>query len=226
MRRVLPLLLLCACNLRAPRTTVQICAANNQCDRGDVCYFGQCAAPGSSSLSIVEAEVQPPNNSQLGFLQQGGIDLRQSAVRDFALQPPFAVTGVVHQDQDVGTPTPVAGAVLTFTDHHPAIVDRVDRVTAKTDANGQFSAQLPAATWDLLLKPPPPAPPLRISSVLSAAPSAPLDLHLPMPSLRVSFPGQVSAGGIALTGARVTAVDGSGAALSAPATTADGGFTL
>ncbi len=173
MRRALPLLFLCACNLRAPRTTVQICAANNQCDRGDVCYFGQCAAPGSTNLSLVEAEVQPPNNSQLGFLQQGGIDLRQSIVRDFALQPPFAVTGVVHQDQDDGTTTPVAGAVLTFTDHHPAIVDRVDQVTAKSDANGQFSAQLPAATWDLLLQPPPPAPPMRISPLLNSAAAQP-----------------------------------------------------
>jgi hypothetical protein len=231
VRRALPLLLLCACNLRAARTTVQICAANNQCDRGDVCYFGQCATPGSSNLSLVEAEVQPPNSSQLGFLQAGGIDLRQAVAHDFALQPPFAVTGVVHQDQESGLPTVVADATLTFTDHHPAIVDRVDRVTARTDANGQFSAQLPAATWDLLLQPPPPAPPMRISSPLSAAPSAPLDLHLPKPSLRTSFSGQVSAvtsagTTIPLTGARVTAVDGSGAALSAPATTADGGFTL
>lgn len=228
MRRALPLLLLCACNLRAARTTVQICTANNQCDRGDVCYFGQCATPGASSLSLVEAEVQPPSSSQFGFLQKSGIDLRQSAVRDFALQPPFAVTGVVHQEQDSGLLTLVVGATLTFTDHHPEIVDRVDRVTAKTDANGQFSAQLPAASWDLLVQPPPPAPPMRISSLLSAAPSAPLDLHLPKPSSLVSFNGQVSAGAppIPLTGARVTAVDGNGAALSAPATTADGGFTL
>src|SRR5205823_7126073 len=41
-----------------------------------------------------------------------------------------------------------------------------------------------------------------------------------------SVNGTVSTGGAPLTGARIAAVDGAGLALSAPTTTADGGYSL
>jgi hypothetical protein len=227
MRLALPAaLLLCACGLRAPRTTAAPCAATSQCDRSDVCFLGQCRGP-SAQLSLVSAEVHPPNNSQFGVMQQANIDLHQLPVlHDFALQPPFGVAGQVRQLQNDGTTLiTVADAALTFIDHAPAIPDRVDKVSAKSDANGQFSAHLPAASWDLLLEPPSPLPPSRGSSPLNTAAAA-LDLRLPAPVSLVQVNGSVSAGGTLLTGARIAAVDSAGLAISAPATTADGGFSL
>ncbi|HEX9576436.1 MAG TPA: carboxypeptidase-like regulatory domain-containing protein, partial [Myxococcales bacterium] len=226
MRLALPAaLLLSACGLRTPRTTAQPCAATAQCDRSDVCFLGQCRGP-SEQLSLVSAEVHPPNDLQFGLLQQANIDLHQLPVlHDFALQPPFGVAGQVRQEQNDGTLTIVVGAALTFIDHAPAIPDRVDKVIAKSDATGQFIAHLPAASWDLLLEPPSPLPPSRASSPLTTAAPA-LDLRLPPPSSLVQVNGSVSAAGVLLTGARIAAVDSAGLAISAPATTADGGFSL
>jgi len=39
---------------------------------------------------LVAVEVRPPNDSMLGTLQVGGIDLQQSAVKDFTLLAPLA----------------------------------------------------------------------------------------------------------------------------------------
>src|SRR5712691_1658589 len=53
-----------------------------------------------------------------------------------------------------------------------------------------------------------------------------LRLRLPPPSSLVQVNGSVSAAGTLLTGARIAAVDSAGLPISAPATTADGGFSL
>jgi hypothetical protein len=226
MRRALLLLLaLCACSLRGARTTApQACASTAQCDRGSVCFLGECRG-GTASLALVSAEVHPTNDSQFGLLQQSNIDLRASVIRDFELKPPFTVAGVVRQTQDDGSLTAVFGAVVTFTDHQPAIPDRVNSVSAKSDTTGQFSAHLPAANWDLLVSPPASAPPMRGGGQLNTSMPS-LDLRLPKPSSLLHVNGVVKAAGTPLTGARVGAEDASGLALSAFTNSADGGFSL
>jgi hypothetical protein len=217
-------LLLCSCSLRDARTTAMPCSSTLQCDRPEVCFQGECRSR-SKDLSLVSAEVHPPNDSQFGLLQQANINLQQGVVRDFELQAPFAVSGQVRQEQDDGGVTPVSGAVLTFTDHQPAIPDRVDQVIARSDTAGQFSARLPAANWDLVLQPPAPLPPKRWGSLLNG-PAVALDMRLPRPGSLMQVSGTLSAGGQLVTGARVAAVDAAGSPLSAPAMSADGGFSL
>lgn len=226
MRRALPWLLVfaSACSLRAPRTDVQTCTSSRQCDPGDVCFLGACRGR-SQSLSLVVAEVRPPNDGQLGELQQGHIDLSQTVIHDFALQPPLAVSGHVAQEQDLaGGTAPVAGAALVFTDHAPAIPDRVNKVPARTDVAGNYAARLPSGSWDLLVTPPAPLPPLRAAGVSAATNAA--NVTLPKVSSLTRVQGTASASGTPIEGAVITAVNASGQPISAPGASADGGFTL
>jgi hypothetical protein len=220
---------LCACALRDARNSnAPACTSSRQCDATYVCFLGQCRG-GSINLAIVSAEVRPPNDSQLGQLQQAGIDLRKTVLQDFALQPPISVAGQVTQAQDVGAATPVAGASIVFTDRQPPIPDRVTRVMARSDVSGNYSARLPAGTWDVQVQPPDTQPPQH--APLSLPPSggtgsAALNLTLPKASSLLRINGTLSSDAGPLSGARVSASDSSGTALSAPAVSVDGGFSL
>jgi len=229
MKRALPLLLLAAaCSLRAPRTSqVAPCSSTSQCDRTDVCFLGECRPP-ASNLSVVRVEVRPPDNSPFGVMQASNIDLHVSVLNDFALQPPLAASGSVSQapDAPTGAVTPVPGATITFTEHAPAIPDRVEQIAAQTDSSGAFTARLPQGIWDVLVQPPLQLPPFRPAALDTAAPA--LQLVLPKVSSLVRVSGAVdSSDGGVLAGASVTAVDVQGDPLSAPALTQeDGGYSL
>ena len=229
MRRAALLLSgLCACALRAPRVEITPCSATSQCDRPQVCFLGECRGH-SAALALVAAEIRPPNDSPLGVAQVPGIDLQQKVVNDFALAPPFAVSGTVWQEQDASaSPAAVPGAVITFTDHAPPIPDRVEQVVARSDNSGSFAARLPQGTWDVLVQPPSPLPPYRTPTPLATATAAPaLPLVLPRVGSLAQFQSALTADGGPLPGADVTAVDSSGNALSTPAEAqADGGFAL
>jgi len=222
---------LCACALRDARiTAAAACTSNRQCDPTDVCFLGQCRR-GSANLALVAAEVRPPNDSQLAQLQQGSIDLRKTVLQDFALQPPISVAGQVVREQESGPPTGVA-AVIVFTDRLPPIPDRVTRVMARSDALGNYSARLPAGSWDVQVQQvqPPELYPPHYGSPLSGTPgpaTTVVNLTLPKRSSLIQINGTLSSdGGGPLSGARVSASDVSGAALSAPAISVDGGFSL
>ena len=225
-RAVALLAILCGCSLRAPRVDSAPCSTSRQCEHESVCYLGECRGR-SAALATVVAEVRPPNDSQLGLLQRANIDLHSSVVADFALQPLLKVSGVVVQEQDVGgVLAPVAGASVTFTDHAPAIPDRVQTIAAHTDTNGAFTSPgLPSSSWDALVQPPNGLPPLRQSNAVSAATQG-LELRLPRVRDLSRVSGTLSAGGVPLDGARVVAVDLAGEPISVPATSADGGFAL
>jgi len=220
------LLLLCGCSLRAPRVTEsQPCSSDSQCQHGYVCFLGECRQP-ASNLSVVAVEVRPADNSPYGTMQQGKIDLHASAVNDFALQAPLSAAGGVTQDQGAAGPVAVPGATVIFTGHAPAIPDRVEQVSALSDSSGGFTARLPQGTWDVLVTPPSQLPPYRPAPLDTTAPV--LSYVLPNVSSLVKATGAVtSQDGGPLPGAGVTAVDGTGAQLSAPALSqADGGYSL
>ncbi len=237
------LLVVCAvaaCSLRRARTdAAPPCSSNTQCDPNNVCFLGECRGS-SASLSQVVVEVRPPNDSQLGVLQRASIDLHSSAVANFQLQPLLDVKGLVVEAGDAGivlpvgdagtvagpgTP-PIPGATLTFTDHAPAIPDRVHKITTRTDANGAFVTRLPAATWDLVVQaadstglPPFSAP--------EAVRGTSVSLGLRVPNLDLTrVTGTLAAGGLPLGGASVSAIDPAGEPLAEPVTTVDGGFQL
>ena len=219
------LLLLCACSLRAPRVDSAPCSSSGQCDRQNVCYLGECRGR-SSALSTVVAEVRPPNDSQLGPAQRANIDLHSSVVANFTLQPLLRVTGVVEQEQDASSAlSPVPGASVIFTDHAPAIPDRVGQVTAPTGPNGEFKVQLPSSTWDVLVQPPAPLPPLQLAGEVQSAAQG-VELRLPRVGALARVTGTLSAGGAPLDGAQVVAVDDRGQPISVPSSSADGGFAL
>ena len=230
-----------ACSLRQARTDgAPPCAANAQCDPNNVCFLGECR-PSAASLSQVVVEVRPTNDSQLGVLQRDHVDLHSSAVANFQLEALLDVGGVVVEAGDAGpglvsadagtvsggqlTP-PIAGAVLTFTDHAPAIPDRVRKISTRTDVNGSFATRLAAATWDLVVQPVNGGglPPLKISEAVHGEGGI---LGLRVPSLgltRVS--GTLAAAGLPIGGARVSAIDHSGDPLAVPVLSVDGGFQL
>lgn len=214
-----------ACSLRAPRVSGSSpCASNRECDPTNVCYLGECRG-GASALTQVAVEVRPPNDSQLALLQRGGIDLH-TAVADFELEPLVSVPGSVQQAQDAdGGLAAVAGAVVTFTNHSPAIPDRVERITVASDQSGGFTARLSTATWDALVEPPSPLPPRRFPALKEPA-TGPLLLPLPRVGELSRVSGTLAAGGVPLDGARVVALDASGQPVAAPAISADGGFEL
>jgi hypothetical protein len=231
VKHALPLLAaLCACSLRAPRVDSTPCSATTQCNRPSVCFLGECRGH-SSALTIVEAEIQPPNNSPLGVAQMGGIDLHLSVVHDFVLVPTVAASGSVTQAQGGGA-VAVAGALVTFTDHAPAIPDRVQQNVSRSDSSGAFGMRLSQGLWDVLVQPPtspptpPPLPPFRPPQPLDTkAPT--LALLLPPTSALVPFQAALTADGGVLAGVNVTAIDSAGNALSATAAVqADGGFAL
>jgi hypothetical protein len=196
-----------------------------------VCFLGECRGS-SSQLSLVMAEVRAPADQQLGILQKAGIDLRQSVLVDFQMQPLLSASGTVAQAVDgrPGATTPVPDAGVVLTDSTPAIGDRAASIGAQTDASGAFSLSFATSTWTVLVVPPVPAPPFR-----PAPPASPListvtglPIVLPAPGQLAQVGGQVTVnGGSALSGARVAAVDASGQLLSvATITDAGGVFNL
>lgn len=224
MKRAL-CLLLCGCSLRAPRVSESLpCSVTPQCQHANVCFLGECRPP-AANLSVVAVEVRPADNSPYGAMQQGNIDLRASAVNDFALQAPLSASGSVAQDQAAG-PVVVPGAAVTFTGHAPAIPDRVEQITAQTDPSGTFTARLPQGVWDVLITPPSQLPPFRPPALVTSAPA--LTYLLPNVTALVKVAGALtSQDGGPLPGASVTAVDATGAPLSAPdISEADGGYSL
>ena len=228
MRRALLCLALCACSLRNPRVDVQPCSSSRQCDQNAVCFLGECR-PHSASLSVVTAEIQPPNTSAFGTLQVGGIDLQQKAVQDFKLVQPLAAAGTVVQllDANAGT-APVPDAVVTLTQHAPPVPDRAQLVVSHTDPGGAWTAKVPQGTWDVLVQPSSPLPPYRPGVAFdTSAPAGDFALPSVGSLARVQNVLLVAADGGPVPGADVTAVDTSEKPLSTPAVTqADGGFSL
>src|SRR5882762_1274186 len=217
MRRVLPLLLsLAACSLRDPRTSAPSCATNAQCGRHDICFLGECRLP-AANLSVVQVEVRPPAGSQFGVTGQR-LDLSRDAgvLNDVALAVALGADGSVTQEQDDGGTAPVAGAILTWTDHAPVIPDRVEQVTAVTDSDGGYGgARISQGSWQVLVQPPAPLPPLRTAPFDTTAPV--LDFVLPRTSALQRLDGTLlGPDGGGLAGASVTAVDAQGIAISAP----------
>ena len=228
MRGALPLLLwLAACSLRDPRTSAPSCATNAQCGRHDICFLGECRLP-AANLSVVQVEVRPPAGSQFGVTGQQ-LDLSRDAgvLNDVALAVALGADGSVTQEQDDGGTAPIVGAILTWTDHAPVIPDRVEQVTAVTDSDGGYGgARLSQGSWQVLVQPPAPLPPLRTAPFDTTAPV--LDFVLPRTSALQRLDGVLlGPDGGGLAGASVTAVDAQGLAISAPSVSeADGGYTL
>jgi len=218
-----------ACAIRDPRLSGAAlpCNSSAQCSSGSVCFLGECRGS-SSQLSLVMAEVRAPADQQLGVLQKAGIDLRQSALVDFQLQPLLSASGNVLQavDGQPGATTPVPDAGVVLTDSTPGIGDRAASVVAQTDASGGFSLTFAASTWAVLVVPPAPAPPHRPpppASPLSSTVTG-LPIVLPAPGQLAQVGGKLVSGPSSpLSGARVAAVDPSGQPLSVAATTDAGG---
>jgi hypothetical protein len=229
VNRALPLLaMLAGCALREPRVSSKSCASSQQCSRSDVCFLGECRAP-AANLSVVGVELRPPTGSQFAVRRQQ-IDVRQSVLNDFVLTVPLAADGGVRQQQSGGASAPVAGAVVTFTDLAPSIRDRVEQVTAVTDATGKYSARVPQGTWDVVVQIPvqipPPFPPVHLDPLVTSSPV--VDFLLPEAA---QFPrldgGLITDGGTPVAGAAVTALDSQGRAISsASVSDADGGYTV
>ena len=230
MKRALPLLaVLAGCSLRDPRVSSSSCASAGQCSQAHICFLGECRPP-AANLSVVGVEVRPPSTSQFAVRRQQ-IDVRQSVLNDFLLDVPFTADGGVLQEQTGGPAAAVTGAVVTFTDHAPAIRDRVEQVAAVTDTNGKYIARIPQGTWDVVVQIPvqsaPPFPPVRLGVLLTSAPV--VDLLVPAAAQFPRLDGglTVGDGGTAVAGASVTALDSQGAALSsASISDVDGGYTL
>ncbi len=174
MKRAIPLVaVLAGCSLREPRVSYSACSASSQCSSANVCFLGQCRAP-AANLSVVSVEVRPPSGSPFG-LEEVKVDLRRSVLNDFSLAPPLAATGSVTQD---GVAVD-GGATVTFTEHARVIPDRIDQVVSVTDTTGTYRAQLPQGTWDVLVQPAAPNPPLRAGPIDSSSSSPTLDFALP-----------------------------------------------
>jgi len=223
VKRAIPLVaFLAGCSLREPRVSYSACSASSQCSSANVCFLGQCRAP-AANLSVVGVEVRPPSGSPFA-LKEVQVDLRHGVLNDFSLAPPLAATGSVTQD---GGAVP-GGATVTFTDHAPVIPDRIDQVVSVTDTSGTYRAQLPQRTWDVLVQPAAPNPPLRAGPIDSFSSSPVLDFALPgAGSLTVVNGGLLIPDGGAVAGASVIAVDAQGAALSAPQISdTNGGYSL
>jgi hypothetical protein len=214
-RALVALALVCACTLRAPRNNAASCGADSQCH------------PTPIALTSVAAQVQPASDSSFGLVQSGNVNLLASVEQDFTLFPAVLASGQIIQLQNAGGAAPVGQATVIFTDHLRAIPDQVQQITARSDVNGSFSARLPAGyLWDVLVQPPPPLPPYRLSQPFSTSTSVPL-LTLPSLASLVTVQGTVTAPGADLAGASVAAVDATGNALSTSATLdADGGYSL
>jgi hypothetical protein len=173
------------------------------------------------------AEVRAPADQQVGVLQRSGIDLRRSALVDFQLQPLLSASGTVQQavDGPPGAPVPAPDAGVVFTDSTPGIADRASSVVTQTDAAGAFSVSFAASTWNVLVVPPTPAPPVRPPPLASSTNT--LTIVLPAPSQLAQIGGTLTTGPSKLAGARVMAVDASGQALSVATTSGPGGaFSL
>lgn len=221
-----------ACALRDPRLSGAAlpCNSSAECESDSVCFLGECRGA-SSGLAVVMAEVRAPADQQLGSAQRTGIDLRSSTLVNFQLQPLLSASGSVQQavDGQPGTTVPVAGASLLLSEASPVIHDRAATVLAQADSAGAFSLSFASSTWNLLVVPPAPAPPIRPAppaGSLSASVTN-LPVVLPAPRELVTIGATIFAGGRPLAGARVTAVDNGGIALSTPTSTlADGSFAL
>jgi hypothetical protein len=227
LKRALALLLLSGCSLRAPRVDngAPPCSSTLQCDRPDICFLGECRGH-AAALSLVGVEVRPPNDSLLGVAKVSQIDLHQSILQDFRLQPLSVEQGSVlqAQDGDAGV-VPVPGALVAFTEHDPAIPDRVEQVLGRSDNGGAFTARLPQGVWDIVVQASAPLPPFRPDPF--SAPGPALSLVLPRVTSLAKVDGWVTAAGAPLAGANVTAVDSAGLLLSSPAVAqADGGYQL
>ncbi|HZR08051.1 MAG TPA: carboxypeptidase-like regulatory domain-containing protein [Myxococcales bacterium] len=221
--------LLAGCALRDARVSASSCATSEQCSHDDVCFVGECRAP-ASNLSIVRVEVRPPSGSPFA-MRSLSVDIQKSVLNDFALAVPLSVgagtgnQGTVTQAQEGAPAKAIAGATVTFTDHAPAIPDRVEQVVSVTDPSGAYTARIPQGTWDVLVQPPPPLPPLRFGAIDTASPA--LSFVLPATDTLPLLDGGVTANGQPLPGASITAVDDNGGPLSAAALSQpDGGYAL
>jgi hypothetical protein len=224
VKRAIPLVAaLAGCSLREPRVSYSACSTNSQCSSANVCFLGQCRAP-AANLSVVGVEVRPPSGSPFA-LEEVQVDLRRSVLNDFSLSPPLAATGSVTQDGAAVD----GGATVTFTEHAPVIPDRIDQVVSVTDTTGTYRAQLPQGTWDVLVQPAAPNPPLRAGPIDSSSFSPVLDFALPGAATLTVIDGGlliISDGG-PVAGASVIAVDAQGGAISAPQISdAAGGYSL
>ena len=218
MRPALPLLLLlAACSLRDPRVSSASCTTTSQCSSANVCFLGECRAP-ASNLSVVRVEVRPPSGSQFG-LKDEQRDLRQTIIQDFTLAVPLSGAGTVTQN---GSALP--GTTVIFSDHDPAIPDRIAQVVAQTDANGGYRARIPQGRWDVVLMAPP-LPPLHAGPIDTATPA--LDFSVPAASALPPLTGTLKSNGTPVAGVTVTVVDAQGNAITAPALTqADGTYSI
>jgi hypothetical protein len=216
-------ILLAGCSLREPRVSnASACSTTSQCTSTRVCFLGECRPP-AANLSVVRVEVRPPGGSPLG-VHKLQVDLRLSVVNDFLLQGLLSAKGTVTQDG-----SGVDGGTIVFTEHAPAVIpDRLEQVVAVTDPSGVYQALLAQGTWDMLVVPPAPVPPFR-GGPLDTALSPGFDVQLPARATLASFDGglTVDLDGGAIAGASVTAIDPSGAPVSAPAVSdSDGGYSL
>src|SRR5205814_10077931 len=90
------------------------------------------------------------------------IDLGAGVLNDFTRAVALGAGGSVTQEQEDGGTAPVPGAILAWTDHAPVIPDRVEQVTAVTDSDGGYGgARISQGSWQVLVQPPAPRPPLR-----------------------------------------------------------------
>ena len=164
------------------------------------------------------------------------LDISQGVLNDFALATPLnvgpdtGVPGSVTQAQDGLPATAVEGASVIFTDHAPAIPDRVEQVVSVSDATGAYRARIPQGTWEVLVQAPADAgvapPPTRFGVIDTRSPA--LNFILPAASTLPRLDGGVTVnGGTALAGASITAVDARGGPVSgATSTQSDGGYSL
>src|SRR5439155_1753565 len=215
--------LLAGCSLREPRVSYSACSASSQCSSANVCFLGQCRAP-AANLSVVSVEVRPPSGSPFA-LKEVQVDLRRSVLNDFSLAPPLAATGSVTQD---GGAVP-GGATVTFTDHAPVIPDRIDQVVSVTDTSGTYRAQLPQRTWDVLVQPAAPNPPLRAGPIdpLSTYPPQPYvtPLTLPLPPVAALDVNVLDSAGVPVPSALVYVRSTGTAWTLARSVVADGGVS-
>jgi hypothetical protein len=231
------LLLLCSCTLRAPRSSATACSSSDQCNpasvsssspgagSANVCFLGECRGH-SAQLSVVAAEVRPTTDSPFPVSQVAGLNLQQSLVQNLVLVAQIPVSGTIAQQQDVGTQSVLPNTVITFTNHAPAIADRVQHVSTQTNNSGVFAASLPQGAWDVLVQPPQALPPFRTAQPFFTSTSFP-PLLLPAVGSLVSVQGTVSAGGADLSGASITATDAAGVSISVPTQVSPGnGYSL
>jgi hypothetical protein len=119
---------------------------------------------------------------------------------------------------------------VTFTDTARSIPDRVEQVTAVTDATGRYGARVPQGTWDVVVQlpaqKPAPFPPVHLDPLVTSSPV--MDFLLPEAAQFPSFDGGlITDGGTPVAGATVTAVDSLGTAISSPSVSdGDGGYTV